>query len=355
MRPPPKPIRRVVLAPALVLGVVAATLTLPVVIIVAAFVSRYVPGKWRILRIVWFIFLYLLVEVTALTMLFGLWLISGFGLRISSPAFVDAHYTLFAWLLRRVVASAKFTFKLNIVREGSAPTPTRRRGRRTNTGQRPIVVFSRHAGPGDSMLLMDGLANGFRRQPRIVLKEFLQWDPMVDIMLNRLPSAFVPSSGPGRDEVVEVIATIAGSMGDNDAFVIFPEGANYTEKRAKRSIEKLREMGRPDLAERAEELENTLPPRAKGVMAALAAAPPDTDVFFVGHAGLETFVTPGDIWRGLPTDTNVAVRVWHVPAGEIPPAADQETWLFDMWAEIDGWISDRLAETGEPFDDPDDY
>jgi len=338
-----------------VLGVVAATLTLPLVIVVAAFVSRYVPGKWRILRIVWFIFLYLLVEVTALTMLFGLWLISGFGLRISSPGFVDAHYTLFAWLLRRVVSSAKFTFKLNIVREGSAPTPTRRRGRRTTTSQRPIMVFSRHAGPGDSMLLMDGLANGFRRQPRIVLKEFLQWDPMVDIMLNRLPSAFVPSSGPGRDEVVEVIAAIAGSMDDNDAFVIFPEGANYTEKRAKRSIEKLREIGRPDLAERAEELENTLPPRAKGVIAALAAAPSDTDVFFVGHAGLETFVTPGDIWRGIPTDTNVAVRVWHVPAGEIPSAEDQETWLFDLWAEIDGWISERLAETGEPFDDPDDY
>lgn len=85
----------------------------------------------------------------------------------------------------------------------------------------------------------------------------------------------------------------------NDAFVIFPEGANYTERRYRRSIEKLREIGRPDLAERAGDLKNTLPPRSKGVMTALATAPDNSDVFLVGHAGLETFVAPGDIRRGI--------------------------------------------------------
>lgn len=349
MRPPAKPVRRLLIAPGVVLGVVAAATTLPLIVVVAAFLSRYVPGKWRPLRIVWFLFLYLLVEAASLTMLFSLWLLSGFGWKIKSPTFIDAHYGLLAWMVRRVVASAKFTFRLNIVREGSPPR-TAGQG-----GPRPIMVLSRHAGPGDSLLLMDALANRFRRRPRIVMKEFLQWDPMVDVMLNRLPSAFVPSVSGQRDLVIEVISEIAGSMDDDDAFVIFPEGANYSEKRARRSIEKLREIGRPDLAERAAELKNTLPPRSKGVMAALAAAPAHTDVFFVGHAGLETFVTPGDIWRGLPTDTNVAVRVWHFPAEEIPRAEDRETWMFDVWAEIDQWITDRLAETEEPFDDPHAY
>ena len=351
MRPPPRPVRRLLLAPGLVLGVVAAAVTLPIIVVAAAFISRYVPGKWRILRIIWFLFLYLLVEAAALTMMFSLWLLSGFGLKIRSPGFIEAHYVLMAWMMRRIVASAKFTFKLNIVREGtprrSSPAPAR--------GPRPVMVLSRHAGPGDSILLMDALANSFKRQPRIVLKEFLQWDPMIDVMLNRLPSAFVAGGKDGRDELLETIAEMAATMDGNDAFVIFPEGANYTEKRARRSIEKLREMGRPDLAERAEELENTLPPRSTGVMTALAAAPPGTDVFFVGHAGLETFVTPGDIWRGIPTDTNVAARVWYVPSAEIPPPEEQETWLFDVWAEIDGWISERLIDTEEPFDDPDHY
>jgi 1-acyl-sn-glycerol-3-phosphate acyltransferase len=343
-------VRRLLIAPGIVLGVVAASVTLPIIVVGAAFVSRYVPGKWRVLRIVWFLFLYLLVEAAALTMLFSLWLLSGFGLKIGTPAFVDAHYGLMAWMLRRIVASAKFTFKLNIVREG-----TERSSAGSRPGRRPIMVLSRHAGPGDSILLMDALANSFKRHPRIVLKEFLQWDPMIDVMLNRLPSAFVSGGREGRDDLLEKIEEMAATMDDNDAFVIFPEGANYTEKRAKRSIEKLREMGRPDLAERAEELKNTLPPRSTGVKTALAVAPDNTDVFFVGHAGLETFVTPGDIWRGIPVDTDVAARVWRVAAEEIPPPAQQEDWLFDVWAEIDDWITDRLADTEEPFDDPHAY
>lgn len=348
MNPPPKPVRRLVIAPLLVLGVVAAAVTLPFLVVAAAFVSRYVPGKWRVLRIVWFLFLYLLVEAASLTMMFSLWLISGFGLKIRAPGFIDAHYALMGWMMRRVVASAKFTFKLRTIREGSEQSSLGAR-----PGRRPIMVLSRHAGPGDSILLMDALANTFRRQPRIVLKSFLQWDPMIDVMLDRVPSAFV--SGGARDQLLETIAEMAATMDSNDAFVIFPEGANYTEKRAKRSMEKLKEIGRPDLAERAAELKNTLPPRSTGVMTALANAPNDTDVFFVGHAGLETFVTPGDIWRGMPTDTDVKARVWRVPAEEIPPPDQQEAWLFDVWSEIDQWITERLADTEEPFDDPHAY
>ena len=338
------------IGPGVVLGVVAAAVTLPVIVVAAAFISRYVPGKWRVLRIVWFLFLYLLVEAAALTMMLSLWIISGFGLKIQSPAFIDAHYALMGWLMRRIVASAKFTFRLNIVREGSERSSVGPR-----PGRRPIMVLSRHAGPGDSILLMDALANSFKRQPRIVLKEFLQWDPMMDVMLSRIPSAFVAGGREERDQLLAKIEEMASTMDDNDAFVIFPEGANYTEKRAKRSIEKLRQMGRPDLAERAEELKNTLPPRSTGVKTALAVAPENTDVFFVGHAGLETFVTPGDIWRGIPVDTNVAARVWRVPAEEIPPPERQEDWLFDIWAEIDAWITDRLVDTEEPFDDPHAY
>jgi 1-acyl-sn-glycerol-3-phosphate acyltransferase len=348
LKPPPKPVRRLIIAPAVVVGVLAVVVTLPLVVVVSAFISRYVPGKWRILRVVWFLFLYLVVEAASLTMMFSLWTLSGFGLRIRNDVFVDAHYVLLAWMLRRVVASAKFTFRLNIIREGDPP-------RTVGSGPRPIMVLSRHAGPGDSMLLMDALSNQNQRRPRIVMKEFLQWDPMVDVMLNRIPSAFVPSGKRGREAVIGAITAMASTMGGQDAFVIFPEGANYSEKRAKRSIEKLREMGRPDLVERALELKNTLPPRSRGVMAAIAAAPTGTDIFFVGHAGLETFVTPGDIWRGIPLDTKVAVRVWYYPSDRIPRPDQQETWLFDVWAEIDEWITARMADTEEPFDDPDAY
>jgi hypothetical protein len=201
---------------------------------------------------------------------------------------------------------------------------------------------------------MDGLMSRFGRQPRIVLKEFLQWDPAADIILNRIPSAFVPATRQAGDPVVEAIDQMSRTMGPLDAFVIFPEGGNYTLKRHLRAIQKLKEIGRPDLAERAEELENTLPPKPKGVMTALAAAPEDTDVFFVGHAGLETLAGAGDIWRSMPMDTQIATRLWYVPAENIPPPEQQEAWLYDIWAEIDVWITKKLSDTAEVFDD-DDY
>jgi 1-acyl-sn-glycerol-3-phosphate acyltransferase len=345
--PPHRVVRRVLIAPALVVGFAAVAAALPLVLIGAAFLSRYVPGKWRILRIVWFLFLYMAVEAIALTAMFVFWVASGFGAKIPSAWWQTTHYHLLAWMLRRVVASAKFTFRITIVREGDPP--------RTVGGRaRPVLVLSRHAGPGDSLLLMDALANGFRRRPRIVLKEFLQWDPAIDVILNRLPSAFVPAQG-GREELLGVIFEMAGTMGGYDAFVIFPEGGNFTPGRHLRSIEKLREIGRPDLAERAEALKNTLPPRATGVKTALAAIEGPADVFFVGHAGLEAFEGIGDIWRGMPIGTEVDVRVWHYPAELVPAPDEQEAWLFDVWSEIDEWISLRLDRTQEPFDDPESY
>jgi 1-acyl-sn-glycerol-3-phosphate acyltransferase len=339
MRLPPKWLRRILIDPALVLGVVLAIVSLPIWIVVAAFVSRYVPGKWRILRLVWFLFLYLMVETVALIAMFLTWLFSGFGWKIRSPWFTEAHYRLLGWMLRTVVRSGEITFKLEVVRDGDPPS--------TSDGERArsILVFSRHAGPGDSFLLMNGLVNGYHRDPRIVLKEFLQWDPAVDVILNRLPASFVPVGRKGGEALIVSISELARTMDLDDAFVIFPEGANYTERRRARAIQKLREIGRPDLAERAEELRQTLPPRSLGVMTALAAAP-TSDVFFIGHAGLEAFVTAADIWRAMPMDTSVAVKIWHVRAEDIPPPEGQETWLYDTWAEIDNWISSELEKTG---------
>lgn len=349
MRPPSRWVRRLLIDPAFVLGMGVVAVSLPIVLVVVAFLSRYVPGRWRPLRIIWFLFLYLVVDVTAVVGLFLLWIASGFGWKIQSPRFQDAHYRVFGWMLRRVVASAKFTFKVVTVAEGEVP-------RTVGGGRaRPVLVMSRHAGPGDSMLLMDGLYNRFGRKPRIVLKEVLQWDPAIDIMLNRLPSAFVPATGKAGNPVIEAIEEMTASMDPACAFVIFPEGGNYTLKRHLRAIQKLKEIGRPDLAERAESLENTLPPKPKGVMTAIAAAPSMTDVFFVGHAGLETLVSFGDIWRGMPMGTNVATKIWYYPAERIPPPEEQETWLYDVWAEIDSWITEKLSDTAEPFDDHDEY
>lgn len=340
MRVPPRWLRRLLIAPAIVALAVFSVVTLPIWLIVAAFVSRYVPGNWRILRIIWFLVFYILIDAAALIVMFVYWVISGFGWKIKSPTFQKWHYALLGLMLSKIIKTAKRTFKLKIVMEGPPPT----------TGvvrTRPALILSRHAGPGDSMLLMDAICNRYDREPRIVLKEFLQWDPAVDVILNRLPAAFVPAGHKAGEAVVEAIANLSKTMDTDDAFVIFPEGANYTVGRAEKAIQKLRDIGRLDLAERAEMLKSTLPPKPKGVMTALANAPMGSDVFFVGHAGLEGFVTAGDIWRAIPIGTEVDVKIWHYPAHEIPGPADQEVWLYDRWAEIDAWIGDHLEVTAE--------
>jgi 1-acyl-sn-glycerol-3-phosphate acyltransferase len=330
MKPPPYIVRRVVIAPLVVVSVVFAFGLLPLWMLIAAFVSRYVPGRWRILRVAWFLFVYLALEALGLIVLFAIWIVSGFGWKLRSPSFQEAHYQFMAWWLRRVMGSARRTFRISIDVELPDEPPTL---------ERPLLVLSRHAGPGDSFLLIDALLNGDRprRRPRIVLKDLLQWDPCVDVLVNRLPNRFVPAGGGGGHEAIGAIADLTSTMSGGDAFVIFPEGGNFTPRRRARAIEKLDEIGRPGLADRARSMEHLLPPKPAGALAAIEAAP-DADVLFVGHVGLDGLSTMRDLWRGIPMDAAVVARYWITPADQVPPPADRERWLYDRWQDLDAWI-----------------
>jgi hypothetical protein len=125
------------------------------------------------------------------------------------------------------------------------------------------------------------------------------------------------------------------------ALVLFPEGGNWTPGRWQRGIQRLERLGRRDLAVRARQMPNLLPPRAGGAFSAIEACP-DADVIFVAHAGLDQLVSVGDIWRSLPMDQVIRAKWWRVPAGEVPRSADHDSqvlWLYDWWKRIDTWIS----------------
>ena len=82
--------------------------------------------------------------------------------------------------------------------------------------------------PGDSFTLMYALMHWYGREPRVVLKEMLAWDPALGVLLTRLPSRFISAHrGQGRDLEAEV-GDLARNLDENDAFVIFPEGGNFT-------------------------------------------------------------------------------------------------------------------------------
>jgi 1-acyl-sn-glycerol-3-phosphate acyltransferase len=201
-----------------------------------------------------------------------------------------------------------------------------------------MVVLCRHAGPGDSFLLVHTLMNrDHLRQPRVVLKDVLQLDPLIDVYLNRLPNYFV-TADPGARSSEDAIADLARDMGDQNALLIFPEGANFTPKRRFRAIQRLRRRGLVSATRRAEAMKNVLPPRPAGVTAALRAAP-HADVVFVAHTGLEHLSTVRDVWRGLPMDKTLRLRWWFVPAAEVPLDDSELTdWLYQWWKTIDDWI-----------------
>jgi 1-acyl-sn-glycerol-3-phosphate acyltransferase len=321
------------LAVAAVLGLSLLLSLAPLVLLVGALLSPLLPGRWRPLRVLAFLLVYLALQLAALVVAFVLWYLSGFGWQLRSPTYQALHYGVLRRFLRLLMMAARWLFRLRIRTDdlGWSPLDDGRPG-----SENAMLVLSRHAGPGDSFLLVDTLMDrDHLRRPRIVLKDTLQLDPTVDVYLNRLPSAFLTA---GRSDLAEQIADLARGLGTEDALLIFPEGGNFTAGRRRRAIDSLRGKGLADEADRAEAMRNVLPPRPGGVVAALEAAP-QADVVFVAHTGLEHLSTVRDLWRGLPMDSDVVMRWDFVPAAEVPrgPGA-QRQWLFEHWAEMDRWV-----------------
>jgi 1-acyl-sn-glycerol-3-phosphate acyltransferase len=335
-------VRRVTVAPAVVVLTGVVLLSAPLILLVGLALTPIIPGRWRPLRFLWFALLYLVIDAGALVVMFGLWVLTGFGWKTRGPWSQRMHYRLLAFILRVLEQEARRV--LNVRIESSGATPDDFRGR-------PLLVLSRHAGAGDSFLLVDLLINWYDREPRVVLKAALQWDPAIDVLLNRLPSVFVDNN-PEVDRI-QLIRRLASNLDDNDAFTIFPEGGNFTHNRRARSIRWLRAEGRTRRAESAERMRHVLAPRQAGTAAALQVSP-DADIAIVAHTGLEHLTSAKAMWRYMPMDTTIKVHWWRIPAQEAPTHPDAVgDWLFGWWSLIDGWVeANRPAIVDEALADP---
>jgi 1-acyl-sn-glycerol-3-phosphate acyltransferase len=328
-------VRRLVLDP--VFWVVAALLLvvlLPVVLVVSVLVAL-LPGRARGLRLFVFAVVFLTAEVVVLLVALGAWVASGFGWAQRRGAFVEFHYQVARVLLAALSWVAARCFVLTTDRRG----PEEPDARDPLAFVSPLLVLSRHAGPGDSLLLVHELLSWARRRPRVVLKDTLQWDPMIDVLLNRLPMAFVDAASTDQGGVIEQITRLSASMGPRDALLIFPEGGNVTPKRQARAVERLRSSGRLAAADRAAGLAHLLPPRPRGVQAALRANQ-DLRVVVVAHTGLDDLHTPAELWAALPVPKTVHLR-WHALQGSDVPSEEEalSDWLFTQWEQMDAWVS----------------
>ena len=335
MRAPPKAVRRLVVAPVVVAVEALLVLLSPLLLLVAALVSP-VFGGWRPLRVVLIALAFAARHLWAVLACLGLWVASGFGRTLGSPAMQRRHYAVMRWFVGGVYRTIEQLARVEVrVTESAAA------GRVLSQSERPVLVLGRHAGEGDTLLVLHELLCKHARGPRIVMHEALRWDPLIDVLGDRLPNRFVDPRG--GDTEVE-IAAMARGMEPAGALVLFPEGANFTPERRQRAIDRLTERGFHDQAELARAMRNVNAPRPGGALAALEAAR-GADVVIVGHVGFPTGLR--EVWRHLPERQVIDIRLWHEPAERIPTGEQERiAWLFGWWARLDAWVEETARGSG---------
>lgn len=300
--------------------------------VVGAVIAMF-PGRRRMLRVVSFAMAYLWTDVG---MLFGCWwLWCRQPLPSRDETVWRSRHTELLGLALRVLAKASRSmvgFRV-LVDAGPLPPP-----------HRPLVILGRHAGPGDSFTLVNLILTTFRRRPKVVLKAAMQWDPGIDLLLNRLDCYFLPSRTGAGDDRTEHVARLAASLEADEALLIFPEGGNWTPRRHERAVRYLIRTGQYERAREAQEEEHVLPPRPGGVVAALSTRP-DLDVVVLAHAGLDLLVTPVQIWDAIPVAHRpMTIHWWVAPAGTVPTdRAGITEWVDDIWGEVDAWVEAEIA------------
>ncbi len=332
-RLPPRIVRRVVLAP-LVLALCLVIFAFgPFLLLLAFIADLFLPGNLRTVRLLSFALFYLLMEIIGLVAMFVIWIMSGFGLKMRSPGFVELNYRFMAWWLKMMYLAVSVLFGLRInIEERPVPQPG------------PLLIFCRHAGPGNSLLLIGTMMIAYGRRPRVVMLAKLQWDPLFDTMGNRLPNRFITHDKKSSARYIESIGELAENLGDRDAFVLFPEGKDFTQRVREKAIQRLRDSGFLRHAGRAEEMHNVLPPRHRGPLAAITHAP-EAEVVFVAHSVLEELGEFKELWRRMPLKEPIDARYWRLPPDQVPKEEEELIeWLYEWWDKIDHWIDEHKTE-----------
>ncbi|RSZ65560.1 1-acyl-sn-glycerol-3-phosphate acyltransferase [Corynebacterium hylobatis] len=336
MSMPPRWIRRLTVAPAVAIAAVLLVWTLPLLLLLVGLTAR-LPRVGRLPRALWLLVFVLVWEAVALVVLFGTWIASGFGWATHTRPIRNLHYRLIGRFLEVLFRQVRWALRLKIHVTDSNPIAA--------ADGVPLIVASRHAGPGDSFILVHLLLNQFHRNPRIVMKDMLQWDPVLDVIAHRLPTVVLTPT-PFQSGLVhahgtkpaERIAVMAEDMGKGDALLVFPEGGKFTPGRKESRIRQLIEDDYGELAQRASRMRHVLAPRPGGIFAAVSASP-ETGVLFVAHTGLDQLLTVKQLWRALSEENTIVLKTWYVHPSEIPgPLPQRMDWLFDWWEQIDGWI-----------------
>lgn len=337
----PPPVVRRPLTIAIWVTIAALGILLSPVLIVLGALASALMRRPQPLLFVRILISYLWRELAVLTACAILWLASGAGAALRNPHMQALHYRLLRWFVHGLAGRIATLLDLTI-----APDPSPE-ARSALERDQPLLFFSRHSGPIDTLLLVDVLFTRYRRLPSVVFKETLRLDPCIDLLAGRLPQAAIDTTDAERCQAQ--IREVTARLGGRGTLVLFPEGGNFSRTRRRRAISKLRRTDRGREAAAAAQMSHVLPPHPAGALAALGANP-EADIIFSAHTGLGVAAFPSELWRETPIGETFKTSMWLARASERPGRPDEQVqWLYGWWKRIDEWV----AEQGEePLDGP---
>ena len=336
---PPAAIRRPITVTLwLAMSIVCLALS-PVLLALAALASA-VTARPQVLIFTRLVVTYFALELATLIACGALWLASGGGLLTGTRPFQSLHYRLLRWFVHGFARRWLALLEIHV----PAQEPTE--ASRALQADGPLLFFSRHAGPGDTIVLIDLLLTRFDRLPSVVFKQSVAIDPCVDLIGHRLPHAVLDTSD--KEECEARIEEVAAGLGSRGVLLLFPEGGNFTAERRRRAVRKLWRTGQRREAAKADRMSHVLPPRPAGALAALRGNP-GADVIFGAHSGLGLAAFPREIWHETPFGKTFNTRMWLSPAAEHPlePSA-QVAWIYEWWKRVDDWIGEQEPEPKPP-------
>src|SRR5690242_21937269 len=114
---PPRLIRRLVLAPLVIviaIGFIVLSPFMALLALVFGLLARSRAGRMRSLRLTGFVLVWFVAETVALVVLAGLWVVSGFGGRMRTEPYQSRHYAVMRGLLDTLYEGAGRTYGLRI-------------------------------------------------------------------------------------------------------------------------------------------------------------------------------------------------------------------------------------------------
>ncbi|MBL4633176.1 MAG: 1-acyl-sn-glycerol-3-phosphate acyltransferase [Kofleriaceae bacterium] len=277
-----------------------------------------------LLRFHVYIFSVLFVHLVGLTQLGIAWF---YGLPQSPARKRQIALKVELWFIPRCIALAEKIYGMEIILddiECCAPGP--------------ILLLSRHASILDTILPIKILGEAHGMGMRIVQKDILRWNALVEVASHRSPRAFIKRGSNNVEREIGHMKHLLEGIGPGDALVLFPEGSRFTPEKKKRIVSKL-EKNNPIAAARAQSLSSVLPVRPAGTIA-LMDARPDIDIVFLAHTGLEGANGLNDFVRGALYKRKLRMKFWRVPASDVPKNKEERLeWLHNEWTKVDKWIT----------------